>query len=125
VSVSRIALLVEDDPDQRSLYSLMLRRRGWTTYEAATGAQADTLLNRVRPDVIVLDLMLPDGDGISLCRDWRADSARSSVPILVLTALTDPDTRIRALAAGADAFVSKPITPAVLTHQVEQLVGRA
>jgi len=102
----------------------MLRRQGWSTFEAATGEQAEAVLDRIRPDVIILDIMLPDRDGISLCRDWRADSKRPPVPILVLTALNDPDTRIRALAAGADACVSKPITPAVLTHQVEQLVAR-
>lgn len=121
---SKIALLVEDDPDQRSLYSLMLRRRGWTTLEAATGEQAQAILQEVRPAVIVLDVMLPDRDGISLCRSWRASPQLSPIPILILTALGDPDTRRRALAAGADAFVPKPIAPAAFVEQVQQLAGK-
>jgi two-component system phosphate regulon response regulator PhoB len=121
---SKVALVVEDDPDQRSLYSLMLRRRGWTTLEAATAEQAQAILQDVRPAVIVLDVMLPDRDGISLCRSWRAGPDFSSIPVLVLTALGDPDTRRRALAAGADAFVSKPIAPAALVEQVQQLADK-
>ncbi len=118
---SKIALIIEDDTDQRTLFSLMLRRRGWTTVEAATGEQAQALLDRVRPDVIVLDVMLPDRDGIKLCRDWRARADLPFVPILVLTALSDPHTRTRALAAGADAFVAKPISPADLNEQLRRL----
>ena len=121
MTYSKIALIVEDDTDQRALFSLMLRRRGWTTVEAATGERAQALLDHIRPDVIVLDVMLPDRDGIKLCRDWRARPDLPSIPILVLTALSDPIIRTRALAAGADAFATKPISPAQLNEQLQQL----
>jgi len=121
LTASKVALLIEDDADQRALYSLILRRRGWKTLEAATGEQAQALLQSVYPDAIVLDVMLPDRDGIKLCHDLRANPNLPIIPILVLTALNDPDTRIRALAAGADAFEVKPIKPATLVDHLDQL----
>jgi DNA-binding response OmpR family regulator len=121
---SKIALIVEDDAEQRRLYSLILRRRGWTTLEAATGQEAQIALRDVRPDVIVLDIMLPDRDGIGLCYDLRARSDFPPIPILILTALSDPSTRIRALAAGADAFATKPIAPSAFSDELQRLAAK-
>ena len=118
---TKTVLLVEDDPDQRGLYSLMLRRGGWKVSEAVTGEQAWELVDSVRPDAIVLDVMLPDRDGISVCRDLRASPAFPHIPVLILTALDNLETRRRALAAGADAFAAKPISPAVLNEHLNRL----
>ena len=121
---SKIALIVEDDAEQRRLYCLILRRRGWTTIEAATGQEAQIALRDIRPDVIVLDIMLPDRDGISLCYDLRARPDLHTIPILILTALNDPKTRIRALAAGADAFAAKPIAPSAFSEELQRLAAK-
>ena len=118
---TKTVLLVEDDPDQRGLYSLMLRRGGWKVSEAVTGKQAWELVDSVRPDAIVLDVMLPDRDGISVCRDLRASLAFPHIPVLILTALDNPEARSRALAAGADAFAAKPISPAALNEHLNRL----
>jgi len=120
---SRTVLVVEDDRDQRELYSLMLRRGGWKVCVAESGEQAWGLLDDIHPDAIILDVMLPGRDGIGVCRELRGRPHLARVPIMILTALDKPETRARALAAGADAFMTKPVTSTDLNACVQRLTS--
>jgi len=98
------ALVIEDDPDARKLVSACLRRMGLRVHEASTGAEAAAVLDRAIPDVICLDLRLPDASGLSLCEQVRATPRLRDVPVVVITALARPIDRAQADVAGADQY---------------------
>lgn len=101
-------LVVDDEPRALLLLRNLLEPEGYRILCAANGAEAITLAMRERPDVILLDLMMPDIDGYEVCRRLREDPALIHLPIIMLTALDDRESRIRGLTAGADDFLSKP-----------------
>jgi CheY-like chemotaxis protein len=117
------ALVIEDDPDARRLVSVCLRRLGLRVHEAATGAEAAAMLDRAIPDVICLDLRLPDASGLSLCEQVRATPRLRDVPVVVITALARPIDRAQAEVAGADQYLVKPFRVDALTDSVCQLIG--
>jgi len=104
----REAVVVEDDPDARRLVAGCLRRLGLRVHEAATGAEAIALLERGTPDLICLDLRLPDASGVALCERIRATPKLRDVPVVVITALTRPIDRVQAEVAGANGYLVKP-----------------
>lgn len=101
-------LVVDDDPNSLQLLQNVLSCEGYNLLSAEHGAQALVLAYNYRPDVIVLDVMMPDIDGFEVCRRLRADDTLRHVPILLLTALDDRESKLRGLEAGADDFLSKP-----------------
>jgi len=105
---SSTVLVVDDDPKGLLLLQNLLATEGYTIIPASHGAQALVLAYDHRPDVILLDVMMPDLDGFEVCRRLRADETLQHVPILLLTALDDRESRLRGLEAGADDFISKP-----------------
>jgi CheY-like chemotaxis protein len=119
------ALVIEDDPDSRRLVASCLRRLGLRVREAATGAEAAFLLTRGAPDLVCLELRLPDASGVALCEHIRATPALSDVPIMVITALSGPSDRIRAHVAGADGFLTKPFRADALAEAVRELLALA
>src|SRR5690348_5064555 len=104
-------LFVEDEPAIFESFSLALRREGFEAEVARTLADARAALERRSPDLVLLDLTLPDGDGRDLCREVRE---RSDVPIIVLTARGTEADRIVGFALGADDYVVKPFSGAEL-----------
>jgi two-component system OmpR family response regulator len=102
-------LFVEDDRDIRMLLADFLVREGFAVEVAEDGAAVDRVLARTRPDLVILDLMLPGEDGLSICRRLRA---RGAVPIIMLTAKNDDVDRIVGLELGADDYLGKPFNPA-------------
>jgi two-component system KDP operon response regulator KdpE len=100
-----VALLVEDEPHIRRFVRGALEREGWHVHEAATLARGLTDAGTRKPDVVILDLGLPDGDGVDFIADLRAWSA---VPVIVLSARANEDEKIRALDRGADDYLTKP-----------------
>jgi len=100
-----IAILIEDEPQIRRFVRAALEDEGWQVHEAATARQGLADAGTRKPDLLILDLGLPDGDGLNLIRDVRG---WSSVPILVLSARTDESDKIAALDAGADDYLTKP-----------------
>ena len=102
------ALVIEDDPDLRSLEVLALEGTGWVVSAAGLGADGLVLAKRDEPDVVVCDLRLPDTHGIDVITALAADPATASIPIVVLTAMTDSDTVVRAMEAGALEYLTKP-----------------
>lgn len=117
-------LVVEDEPAVRSGLLRMLRKKGAGAAEARSGAEALSLASRELPEVIVLDLGLPDMSGLEVCRRLRARPDTARVPILVLTGASDVAAHIAALRAGADDFVTKPCHPMVLEARLGNLVRR-
>ena len=116
-------LVVDDDPVVREVVRRYLERDGLTVTEAADGMQASTVLEHNGIDLAVLDVMMPEPDGIALCRAVRA-GARPDLPVILLTALGDEDDRVLGLEAGADDYVTKPFSPRELTLRVASVLRR-
>jgi DNA-binding response OmpR family regulator len=117
-----LIVLVEDDEDIRRLVRDLLAREGFAVEVADTAVAFDQVLARRRPDLVVLDLMLPGEDGLSICRRLRS---RGGVPILMLTAKSDPVDRVVGLEMGADDYVTKPFDPRELLARVRALLRRS
>jgi CheY-like chemotaxis protein len=105
------ALIVEDEPEANKLLAMLVQLRGYQTESAFDGAQALAKLRESVPDVVFLDLMLPDRDGFDVCRALKASGSTSKVPVIIVTARITADNRIESYGAGADDYVPKPYTP--------------
>lgn len=105
------ALIVEDEPEANRLLSLIVGLRGYQADSAHTAAEAQDALSRRVPDVIFLDLMLPDRSGYDLCRDWKARGDTSEVPVVIVSASLAEVNRARSFEAGALGYIAKPYTP--------------
>ena len=114
-------LVADDNGDVRALVALVLAPAG-RVLEAADGDAALALARLRRPDLAVLDVQMPGPSGIDVCRALKADPATAGMPVVILTAEGTPEVQERALAAGADAFVAKPFSPAALLALVRQLL---
>jgi two-component system response regulator ResD len=114
-------LVVDDEPTIRDVVVQYLRRDGYATLEAGDGDAARELLEREWPSVVVLDLMLPGTDGLTLCR-WIRE--RSELPVIVLTARGEEADRIVGLELGADDYVTKPFSPRELVARVRTVLRR-
>lgn len=114
--------MIDDDPELRGLLERALERDGHVVGTASDLTSARAALTNAPVDVVVLDLGLPDGSGVTLCRKLRAE--RDSVPILVVTARSEVSRRVEALDAGADDFLSKPFAVAELRARVRALGRR-
>ncbi|MFI6094036.1 response regulator [Lentzea sp. NPDC051213] len=116
-----MVLLVEDDPSVREGLGLALRRQGHDVRAAATGEEGVERLRETRPDIVVLDIMLPGIDGFETCRRMRA---QAEVPIIMLTARGDDFDVVAGLEAGADDYVVKPVEPRVLEARIRAVLRR-
>ncbi|RYG89644.1 response regulator transcription factor [Loktanella sp. IMCC34160] len=120
--MSHHILIVEDDPQIRDVVRIALSRAGYTVKEAADGQRGlDTALSE-RPDLIVLDIGLPERDGLDVCREIRKTA---DIPILFLTAHSDEVDRIVGLELGADDYVSKPFSPRELVARIRAILKRS
>ena len=115
-------LVVDDEPIVREVVVRYLEREGYRTLEAGDGVLARELVERERPNLVVLDLMLPGMDGLSLCRWIRS---RSDLPVIMLTARGEEADRIVGLELGADDYVTKPFSPRELAARVRTVLRRA
>ncbi|MEE8411995.1 MAG: response regulator [Acidobacteriota bacterium] len=123
--VTRV-LIVDDEPDQRQILMRRLREIDptWVLDEAGDGYEAGIKIGTIRPDLVVLDLMMPGVDGLSLCRSIRANPDTRSMRVLAVTGDPGEQARARALRAGADLCLAKPIDFARLRREVLRLLGR-
>ena len=112
-------LCVDDDPLILQLNGDILRFHGYTVLTALNGPTALELAARERPALILLDIMMPKVDGFMVCRQLKADPALKAIPVIVLTAMTDPKLNIRAFDAGAELALRKPAEPAVVLRTIE------
>ena len=114
-------LIVEDDPHTVEVVQLYLRRDGHRVISAADGLEGLRLAREARPDLVVLDLMLPGMDGIEVCRLLREES---EVPIVMLTARVEEEDRLAGLDLGADDYVTKPFSPRELAARIRAVLRR-
>ena len=102
-------LIVDDNPHTIEILTLMLGREGYDCASAASGAAALESLHSRPMDVILLDVMMPEMDGLQVCERLRADEALREIPVILLTAKDDMDTRARGMALGVSEYLTKPI----------------
>jgi len=117
-------LIVEDEEALRPMLRYNFEEEGFDVTEAADGEEAKTLIAEEKPDLVVLDWMLPKLSGIELCRQLRRDPDTKSLPIIMLTARSEESDRLRGLNTGADDFVTKPFSPAELVARVHAVLRR-
>ena len=113
-------LVVEDDPEINELVGAYARLAGFGYRAALNGDAALTEVRRRRPDVIVLDLMLPDLDGFEICRRIKANAETRDVPVIILTALDNEQARAKGREVGADEYLTKPFDPDRLMRSLNQ-----
>ena len=116
-------MVVDDDDTIASVLVTYLEKAGHTTSRAADGQAALDAVAEAQPDLMVLDLMLPKVDGLEVCRQVRA--AWPGLPVVMLTALAEPEDRIAGLEVGADDYVTKPFSPREVVLRVDSVLRRA
>ena len=117
-------LIVEDEQDIADLIGFNLQRAGFEVMKAYDGIQAVDVALRERPDLIVLDLMLPGRDGYGVFRELRRDPRGANIPVIMLTARAQTEDRIQGLEAGADDYLTKPFSPKELLLRVHAILKR-
>jgi DNA-binding response OmpR family regulator len=120
---SPLILIAEDEPDFAGLVQFHLERQGYRTAVAGNGSVALRLAFERSPSLVILDLMLPELHGLTVCRIFRSSRWLQTVPILILSALTTPVTRELSFTCGATAFLSKPVALADLLARVKELLS--
>jgi DNA-binding response OmpR family regulator len=117
-------LVVDDEPDALELIAFNLKNAGLEVLTAENGDQALRLARSQLPDLILLDLMLPEVDGLEVCKILRRDPATSAIPIIMVTAKAAEMDRVLGLELGADDYVTKPFSPRELVLRVKNLLRR-
>lgn len=118
-------LVVDDDLEGLKLIGLMLQRRGYEVISAHSGEQALLKAQTQTPDLVILDLMIPDMDGYEICRRLRDNPQTAHLPIIMFTAKTLVGDKVAGFQAGADDYLTKPVHPAELASHVEALLERS
>jgi CheY-like chemotaxis protein len=114
-------LVVEDQDSIRRMIEALIGARGYQVTAASTGTKAIDIALADPPDMVLLDLMLPGHDGFEVCRRLRSDPGTRDIPILIISALDDPESRAKAAEAGATAYYTKPFSPIALLKEIDRL----
>jgi DNA-binding response OmpR family regulator len=114
------ALIVEDEPEANKLLSLLVKLRGFQTVSAFTGKEAVEKARDCHPDVVFLDLMLPDVNGYEVCRVLKSTRPTNAVPVVIVTARVAADNRLESFTNGADDYIPKPYTPDQIFESLAQ-----
>jgi DNA-binding response OmpR family regulator len=117
-------LVVDDDAELVELVSFNLKQAGYVTGSASNGVEAIKKARTLEPDLIVLDVMMPELDGFAVCEILRRDPATASIPIMMLTALSSQLGRMAGLGSGASDFLTKPFSPRLLIARIEDLLKK-
>ena len=115
-------LVVEDDTDLLEIMRLSLKGAGYSIATATNGIEALKKARTLSPDLILLDLVLPELDGFAVCETLRRDRATAEVPIIVVTGLSSEFTRLAGLESGATDYVTKPVSPMALVSKIDALL---
>ncbi len=117
-------LIVDDDEDIRHLLKYNLDKEGFTAYQASNGIECLEKIQEVKPDLVLLDVMMPEMDGIEVCEHIKADPKNKHILICFLTARNEDYSQIAGLEAGGDDYVAKPIKPKVLISRINAILRR-
>jgi len=118
-------LIVDDEPDILEFLQYNLKKEGYEVVSASDGKQAVTVAEREKPHLIILDIMMPELDGVETCRVLRSKKEFADTPIAFLTARDEDFSQITALDVGGDDYITKPIKPRVLVSRINALLRRA
>lgn len=121
---ARKVLLADDEPDIVEILKYNLEKEGYDVVTAKDGDEAIDKAKQTKPDLVILDIMMPRKNGVEVCEILRAQPAFKETLILFLTALSDESTQIKGLTTGADDYISKPISPQVFLSKVASLFRR-
>ncbi len=121
--MSRI-LIVEDEPSIAELIAINLRHAGFEVVQAATAEQAQAEIDRILPDLAILDWMLPGQSGLALAKAWRSQARSRELPLIMLTARSEEGDKISGLDAGADDYLTKPFSPKELLARIRAVLRR-
>ncbi|MEZ4223977.1 MAG: response regulator [Polyangiaceae bacterium] len=114
-------LVVEDQDSIRRMIEALVQARGYAVTAVANGAKAIDVATTDPPDLVLLDLMLPGQyDGFEVCQRLRSDPTTRTLPVVIISALDDPESRARAAEAGANAYYTKPFSPIALLKEIER-----
>ncbi len=117
-------LVIEDEHDIRELISYNLESEGYDIIKAATGTEGVELARKKLPDLVLLDIMLPDIDGLEVCRKLKRDDSTKDIPIIMLTAKSEDSDVISGLELGAEDYITKPFSPRVLVARLRAVLRR-
>jgi len=117
-------LVIEDEPDIRELIAYNLEREGFRVLTTRDGEEGIRLARREKPDLILLDLMLPSMDGLEVCRRMQADAATRAIAVVMVTAKGEESDVVLGLGVGADDYITKPFSPKVLIARVKAVLRR-
>jgi DNA-binding response OmpR family regulator len=118
-------LVVDDDIHATTLFKTILTAKGFEAFIVNDSAFAVQTANTTNPDLIILDLMMPEPNGFEVCRMLRADPKYSRTPIVIFTAMGDNESKSQALDAGADEFLTKPFRVEDLMQRIQALIDKA
>jgi CheY-like chemotaxis protein len=124
VAMRKKILIVEDNTELLELLRLNLKHAGFSVATATNGIEALKKAHSISPDLVVLDLVLPELDGFAVCETLRRDNATARLPIVVLTGLTSQISRLAGLESGATAYVTKPVNTDTLVSRIKRLLAR-
>jgi len=116
-------LIIDDEPDVLLLCRVNFEFAGHEVLEAGEGETGLRLARDEKPDLVVLDLMLPRKDGLTVLQELHDEPSTAGIPVVLLTAKTQSEDQLRGFQAGADEYITKPFSPAVLTNTVERVHG--
>jgi len=117
-------LVIDDDVDTLKLVGLIIQRQGYEVRVASSGAQAFSILQTETPDLILLDIMMPEMDGYVVARQLRAETSTSDIPIIMFTAKSQLDDKVAGFEAGADDYLTKPTQPRELLAHIKAVLAR-
>jgi len=121
--MQKTILVVDDDANMVDLLNVTLQEAGYAVVAAADGLTALKKARSVMPDLILLDLVLPEMDGFSVCETLRRERPTAQIPIVMLTGLTSTLNRYAGIGSGANAYLTKPITPDEIIASIKSLIG--
>src|SRR5260221_1379365 len=116
-------MVVDDEPISLALLEIILRRKGFTVVTVGDAFRALALLPKEKPDLLIVDMMMPGISGLELCRELRARPDTANLPVLMLSIWYDIDTVQRGLASGAHGYLQKTVAPAHIISKVQALLG--
>ena len=123
--MNELIFIVDDEPDILELVSINMTKSGYRAFEFENAAALYNKLPKIKPDLIILDLMLPDESGMDICRRLKSSDEYSDIPIIILSAKSETTDKILGLEFGADDYVTKPFEPRELVARVKAVIRRS
>ncbi len=121
--MGKLLLVVDDELEAQTLLRLMLVRAGFDVAVADSGTDALKQIDTAHPDVVILDVMMPGMDGFTVCEKIRANNATHELPVIILSARSDVESRKRGESVQATRYLTKPISPMSLVKQIQDIVA--